>query len=61
VSDSNGNALRVVRGAAGIGFENDHFNIAADSQFAALADQIRMHKDPYWGAPIYRARRQETF
>src|SRR5215831_16257043 len=47
VSDRNGSALRVVRGAAGIGFENDHFNVAADSQFAALADQIRTHKDPY--------------
>jgi adenylate cyclase len=61
VSDRNGNALRVVRGAAGKGFEIDHFNVAADSQFAALADQIRTHKDPYWGAPIYRARWQETF
>ena len=61
VCDRNGEALRVVRGAAGTQFEIDHFNVAADSQFAALADQIRTHKYPYWGAPIYRPRWQETF
>jgi adenylate cyclase len=57
VCDRNGEALRVVRGAAGTDFAIDHFNVAADSQFAALADQIRTHKYPYWGVPIYRALR----
>jgi adenylate cyclase len=61
VCDRNGNALRVVRGAAGGSFAIDRFNIAADSQFAVLADQIRTHKLPYWGAPIYRPQWQETF
>jgi adenylate cyclase len=62
VCDSKGQALRVVRGAAaGTEFAIDYFNIATDSQFAALADQIRMHKSPYWGAPIYRSQWQETF
>ncbi len=61
VCDRNGQALRVVRGAAGTAFAIDHFNVAADSQFAALADQIRTHKYPYWGAPIYRPQWQETF
>jgi adenylate cyclase len=61
VSDRNGNALRVVRGAAGTGFEIDHLNVAADSQFAVLAGEIRTHKYAYWGAPIYRARFRETF
>jgi adenylate cyclase len=61
VCDRNGQALRVVRGAAGTAFPIDHFNVATDSQFAALADQIRTHKYPYWGAPIYRPQWQETF
>ena len=62
VCDRDGQALRAVRGAAaGTEFAIDHFNIASDSQFAALADQIRTHKSPYWGAPIYRERWQETF
>jgi adenylate cyclase len=61
VCDRNGEALRVVRGATGTDFAIDHFNVAADSQFAALADQIRTHKYPYWGAPIYRPQWQETF
>jgi adenylate cyclase len=60
VCDRDGQALRVVRGAAaGTEFAIDHFNIATDSQFAALADQIRTHKDPYWGAPIYRPQWQD--
>jgi adenylate cyclase len=61
VCNRNGEALRAVRGAAGTEFEIDHFNVMADSQFAALADQIRTRKYPYWGTPIYRAQWQETF
>ena len=62
VCDRDGQALRVVRGAAaGTDFAIDHFNVASDSQFAALADQISIHKSPYWGAPIYRPQWQETF
>src|SRR5215831_18232436 len=41
VCDRDGQALRVVRGAAaGTDFAIDHFNVASDSQFAVLADQI---------------------
>jgi adenylate cyclase len=61
VSDSNGKALHLLRGTAATEFTIDNFNVAADSQFAAFADQIRTHKHPYWGAPIYRAPWQETF
>jgi adenylate cyclase len=62
VCDRDGQALRVVRGtAAGAEFAIDRFNIAADGQIAVLADQIRTHKYPYWGAPIYRPQWEETF
>jgi adenylate cyclase len=61
LSDGNGKALRVVRGASNTEFQIDHFNVAGDSQFAAFADQIRTRKHPYWGAPLYREQRQETF
>ena len=45
VCDRDGQALRVVRGAtAGTEFVIDHFNLASDSQFAAIADQVRTHK-----------------
>ena len=57
VCDRDGQALRVVRGAtAGTEFVIDHFNLASDSQFAAIADQVRTHKYAHWGAPIYRPR-----
>jgi adenylate cyclase len=61
LSDDNGKALRVVRGATNTELQIDHFNVAEDSQFAALADQVRIRKYPYWGAPVYREQRQETF
>ena len=62
ICDADGEALRVVRGtAASTEFAVDHFNLATDGQVAALADQIRTHKHPYWGAPIYRQQWQETF
>ena len=61
VSDPDGKALHLLRGAAATEFTIENFSVAADSQFAAFADQIRTHKRPYWGAPIYRAQWQETF
>jgi adenylate cyclase len=65
VSDRNGEALRVVRGAAGTDFAIDHFNVAADSQFAALADQIRTHKyvlarEPSVGGEHYSSLQREV-
>ena len=61
VSDPDGKALHLLRGAAATEFTIENFNVAADSQFAAFAEQIRTHKHPYWGAPIYRVPWQETF
>lgn len=55
LSDGNGKALRVARGASNTEFQIDHFNVAGDSQFAALDAQIRTRKHRYWGPPIYRA------
>ncbi len=39
-------------------FRSTISTLAADSQFAALAGQIRTRKHPYWGPPIYREQRQ---
>jgi adenylate cyclase len=50
--DGNGEALRVVRGVLNKELQVDHFKIAEDSQFAALANQIRTRKQPYWGLPV---------
>jgi adenylate cyclase len=61
VVDNNGKALRVFRGTANTEFQIKNFDVATDSQFAVLAGQIRTRKRPYWGAPLYRAQRQETF
>jgi adenylate cyclase len=61
VSDPHGKALHLLRGAAATEFTIENFDVAADSQFAAFADQIHAHKHPYWGAPVYRAAWQETF
>ena len=61
LSDGNGKGLRVVRGASNTKVQIDRFNFAGDSQFAALADEIRSRKHPYWGPPLYREQRQETF
>jgi adenylate cyclase len=61
LSDGNGKALRISRGGSNTEFQIDHFNVAGNSQFAALADQIRARKHPYWGPPVYLEQRQETF
>ena len=61
VSDPHGKALHLLRGATATEFTIENFDVAADAQFAAFADQIRTHKHPYWGAPIYRVPWQETF
>jgi adenylate cyclase len=61
LGDNAGKALRVVRDASSAEFQVDHFDIAGDTQFTALAAEIRNHKRPYWGPPLYRERSQETF
>jgi adenylate cyclase len=61
VSDLNGRALHLLRGATATEFTIENFDVTADRQFAAFADQIRTRRHPYWVAPIYRAPWQETF
>jgi adenylate cyclase len=59
--DGDGKALRITHVATGKELEVDRFNIADDAQFAGLALLIRARKQPYWGPPVYRPQRQETF
>jgi adenylate cyclase len=61
VSDPHGKALHLLRGATATQFTIENFDVSADAQFAAFAEQIRTHKHPYWGAPVYRVPWQETF
>jgi adenylate cyclase len=61
VSDPQGKALHLLRGTSATAFTVESFDVAADAQFAMLANEIRTHKHPYWGAPIYRVSWQETF
>jgi len=61
VGDPNGAVLRAVRLAAGADFRVDRLQLAGDGEFAALAAQIHARKEPYWGPPVYRKERGETF
>ena len=61
VSDADGHALRAVRAASDPPFRIDHFDVSSDKQMAALADQVRTRREPYWGQPIYREQRQEAY
>lgn len=61
VGDADGNVLRVLRLPADAGFKADRFSVGADGQFGALASQMRIRKEPYWGRPVYRQERGETF
>jgi adenylate cyclase len=61
VCDPRGQGLHLLRGANPTEFTVENFDVAGDQQFAAYAAQIRTHKRPYWGAPVYRVAWQETF
>jgi adenylate cyclase len=61
VCDSGGKGIHLLRGAITTQFTVEDFDVADDIQFAAFAQQIRTHKMPYWGAPVYRPAWQETF
>jgi adenylate cyclase len=61
VCDPDGKGLHLLRGAIATQFTVENFDVATDLQFAAFAHQIRTHKMPYWGAPVYRPAWQETF
>lgn len=60
LADSNGKALRVVRGKTSTEFQLDRLDISSDRQLAEIADEIRTRKDPYWGHPVYREQAQTT-
>ncbi len=61
VCDPQGKGLHLLRGAITTQFTVEEFDVAVDQQFAAYAEQIRTHKRPYWGTPVYRVSWQETF
>jgi len=61
IGDADGNVLRVLRLPSGTGFKADHLSAGDDSQFDALAGQMRARKAPFWGRPVYRKEQDETF
>ena len=61
VGDADGNVLRVVRLPSGAGAQVDRISIRDDSQLGRFANFIRGRKEPYWGPPVYRKARGETF
>ena len=61
LGDGDGGALRVLRAASGAGFRVDHFEVGVDSQVAAEAGQVHARKEPFWGTPVYRTERGETY
>jgi adenylate cyclase len=61
VSDASGHALRVDRVASPRQVQVSYFDLASDTQLAALAAPVRAHTRPFWGKPVYRPHKQETF
>ncbi|HUZ31335.1 MAG TPA: adenylate/guanylate cyclase domain-containing protein [Xanthobacteraceae bacterium] len=61
VGDADGNVLRVLRLPSDAGFKADRLSARGDGQFEALGSQMRTRKEPYWGRPVYRKERGETF
>jgi adenylate cyclase len=61
LGDGNGGALRAVRGASDGQARVDRFDVAADSQIAALGETIRLRKEPFWGEPVYLERRGDNY
>ncbi len=61
VGDPDGNMLRVLRLPADKGVQADRLTFRNDEELSALASQIRARKEPYWGPPMYRKARGETF
>ena len=61
LGDADDNVLRVLRLPSGMGFKADRLSARDDSQFEALAAQMRARKEPFWGRPVYRKEWDETF
>jgi adenylate cyclase len=61
LTGTDGTALRIFRGPSATDVEIDRLEVSSDSRFAALAAEMQTRRLPYWGAPVYRPREQETF
>ncbi len=61
VGDPQGKLLRAVRSTSDAGVSIDHLGSRDDSQLGRLADNMRSRKEAYWGRPVYRKERGETF
>jgi adenylate cyclase len=61
VGNPDGKLLRMVRVPTGAGVRADRLGSRDDSQLGRLADNMRSRKEAFWGRPIYRQERGETF
>jgi adenylate cyclase len=61
VGDPQGKLLRAVRSTSDAGVSTDHLGSRDDSQLGRLAHNMRSRKEAYWGRPVYRKERGETF
>ncbi len=61
LTDGNGKALRLVRGASGTSYQLDRLDITEDRQLADIASEIRAQANSYWGRPVYREKSNTTF
>ena len=61
VGDPDGNLLRVLRLPSDTGVRADRLSSRDDSQLGRLGKHMRARREPFWGPPIYRKERGETF
>ena len=61
VGDPDGNMLRVVRLPSETGVRADRLSSGDDGQLGRLGNHMRARSEPFWGPPIYRKERGETF
>jgi adenylate cyclase len=61
VGDPDGNMLRVLRLPSDTGVRADRLSSRDDSQLGRLGSHMRARSEPFWGPPIYRKERGETF
>jgi adenylate cyclase len=59
IGDAEGNALHISRGPFG-NLERDWLSEKSSPQIDLIAREARAQKDPFWGPPIFGARRKET-
>jgi adenylate cyclase len=61
VGDPDGNMLRVLRLPSDAGVRADRLSSRDDSQLGRLGSHMRARSESFWGPPIYRKERGETF